>query len=191
MYRTVGPLEASRRSGFSDFAIRGWAQEAGVRAPRHGNDWSAIAECSDADAAYLAGIIDGEGCITIMRRKHVERGERPRYTLEVVVINTDYSLIEWLQARFGGNVLKRNLRSKKWADTWRWRTSNLHSEAILRRVRPFLIIKARQADVALRFRDTFATHACRFRMPTEAVYEKREELREEIQFLNRRGPVVP
>lgn len=188
LYRTVGPLEASRRTGYSDFAIRGWAQEAGVRAPRHGHDWSAIEECSDSDAAYLAGIIDGEGCITILRRKHVERGQRPRYALEVVVINTDVRLIEWLQARFGGSVNRRKIECDRWADSFRWRSSNLHSEAILRRVRPFLIIKAAQADLALKFRETFGKHACRFRMPAAATYAERERLRQEIQFLNRRGP---
>ena len=57
-----------------------------------------------AQIAYLAGIIDGEGCIYIGNHScNAETGDKYYQTL-LKVTSTDKCLIDWLQQIFGGLV---------------------------------------------------------------------------------------
>ncbi|MFD2655509.1 LAGLIDADG family homing endonuclease [Gracilibacillus thailandensis] len=51
------------------------------------------------EAAYLAGIIDGEGTITLTRM-HKREHRRPCIT----IASTDLELLEYLQTIAGGNI---------------------------------------------------------------------------------------
>ena len=50
-------------------------------------------ECklSDSDSAWLAGIIDGEGCISIKTRKR--DGKNPETIFDISIVNTDQGII--------------------------------------------------------------------------------------------------
>src|SRR5215510_8298578 len=58
---------------------------------------SVIEHLSEAEKGYLAGIIDGEGCIMLARHlgKHV-------YNLYVSIANTSMALHRWLEQRLPG-----------------------------------------------------------------------------------------
>lgn len=56
----------------------------------------------DWEAAYLAGIIDGEGSITLTRMHDIEH-RRPCIT----VAFTDYELLEYLQILTNGQITKK------------------------------------------------------------------------------------
>ncbi|MCA1061284.1 LAGLIDADG family homing endonuclease [Rossellomorea aquimaris] len=56
----------------------------------------------DWEAAYLAGIIDGEGSITLTRM-HDKEHRRPCIT----VASTDYELLEYLQILTSGQITKK------------------------------------------------------------------------------------
>ena len=49
------------------------------------------------DLAYLAGIVDGEGCITITENM---KGGRNYYRLVLDITNTSYDLMQWLEDTF-------------------------------------------------------------------------------------------
>lgn len=54
---------------------------------------------SKTERAYLAGILDGEGCLSLGGRLNA------RYiTPTVQVTNTRYELLLWLHSRFGGSI---------------------------------------------------------------------------------------
>jgi len=54
---------------------------------------------TDADWAYLAGIIDGDGAVVFALR-----GKRKSsYETRICVYNTDDTLIEWIKSKFGGH----------------------------------------------------------------------------------------
>lgn len=129
--------------------------------------------------AYLAGIIDGEGCLLISRSN---RGSYMNYYGRIHVKNTDYRLIKWLVDIFGGNVHQNNPVSPKHAIAYSWYFSgDAHDkEVLLLAVLPYLIVKKEQAKVLVEF----------FRMSGEKNPEKREELYQENMVLNRRGPTV-
>ena len=90
------------------------------------------------DLAYLAGIVDGEGCISRLKRR------RPR-RWTVTVGSTSPELILWL-AEFGGTVheLKMNPLGKKQGWQWNvvsWRDVRYLLVAIL----PYMKIKREAA----------------------------------------------
>ena len=57
----------------------------------------------DIDIAYTAGIVDGEGTITICVWKK-DNGKTFPYAI-VQIFNTNYDLIDWLYSTFGGGSL--------------------------------------------------------------------------------------
>jgi hypothetical protein len=98
--------------------------------------------------AYSAGLMDGEGTIHI--------GGRGRdYGIQVVAVNTNYGVLEWLRAHWGGSIyeLTGNVRSHHdWSRCWQWSLNNrADQQGFLIAVTPYLIIKRRAADLALAF----------------------------------------
>ena len=81
----------------------------------------------DTDAAYIAGIIDGEGHIECVRRKEKRKGKKGYYysnsmRICIRVQMTDKSVLLWMKEVIGmGTVRKRN-RSPSikthWKDSW-------------------------------------------------------------------------
>lgn len=60
----------------------------------------------EVEKAYLAGIVDGEGTVTLM--KH-HKNETP--TPSVSIANNSLRLLEWIKTKVGGVIVsKRNIR---------------------------------------------------------------------------------
>jgi hypothetical protein len=101
-----------------------------------------FAKLSDTQAAYLAGIIDGEGSIILQKglwRIHIS--------------NTCHALIEWL-VTLGHHALKRPERSNRFGSTskpcWQWILCRQGDVAYcLFQVSPYMLIKAELARKAL------------------------------------------
>ncbi len=94
---------------------------------------------SDTDAAYLAGIVDGDGSIGFVK-------ERPR----ISVYNTDFSMIHWLDTHLGakGMAVDRRGRTMNYV----WYTSAARDVYFLcRRLMPFLIVKHSAAKRVIAF----------------------------------------
>jgi len=136
----------------------------------------------ETEWAYLAGIIDGEGCIYI--HKWRDKGKYFGYTLVLHISNTDYSLIRWIRERFGGIVYTRKRRRK---------TKNTHSiqllhgtaNFILGKVYPYLVLKREQARVAFAFRATYKKgNAAGL---NNEIIKERNRLIQEMHKLNQQG----
>jgi len=97
--------------------------------------------------AYIAGIIDGEGCITIL-----EYGAKQRrnWRLTVSVVNTSEWLVQWLMLQGFGKVYEIG-KTKREKRIWQWRVDGRKAGEFLTLILPYLMIKKSQADVALRF----------------------------------------
>lgn len=95
------------------------------------------------DWIYLAGIIDGEGCI--------RANNAPR----VHVTNTDQRLTDWLVETFGGYVWhegKSYMANAKPRHVWE--VSARKAQTLLREVEPYLKLKQQQARLVLGFYET-------------------------------------
>jgi len=140
-----------------------------------------------ATYGYLAGILDGEGHITITRGtikgRKVDGSDCVNYVCTVGVRNTDKRLMTWLQQRFGGNIYpnKPSKNRPNWKTSFNWQLfGNKNLELLLLAVLPYLQLKKEQANIALEF----------LRLRGERFPEKRQELCERIHQLNKRGVTV-
>jgi hypothetical protein len=104
--------------------------------------------CQDA---YLAGIIDGEGCIFINKAARPDCAS-PSYWLGLRVGNTDHRLMEWLSRAYGGRVRPMRVVGNR-RPAWEWSINGPPAASALRSARPHMIIKARQADIAIAFQE--------------------------------------
>ena len=101
---------------------------------RRNEDVVTIEGLTDAEAAWVAGFIDGDGTITLSKTSD-RRWKRP----DIRVDSADIELLEYLKSLVGGSIV----RKKKYADhhrqchTWALR-SNSGAIALLRRIRPYL-----------------------------------------------------
>ena len=147
---------------------------------------------------YVAGIVDGEGTITICRSEndvHRKKDYTTKsgiktceyhytgigYHATVSVKNTDKRLMEWLKSRLGGEYyINRQTANPTWKDSYKWFHAAKSKEEFILAILPYLIVKREQALVALEF----------LRLGSIRVPEKRQALYEKIVALNQRGKPV-
>ena len=107
-----------------------------------------MAEIQDTDWAYAAGIVDGEGCIAIVR-SFVRQRDRFTYGVQIVVANTDRRVLDWMQTNWGGHVVGVDQSRQRGRDSWAWRCGPTIARTFLVGIRPWLRIKGQQSDNAL------------------------------------------
>lgn len=101
---------------------------------------------SPPDAAYLAGLIDGEGTVTLAR-KH--RNENRR--ISVSMCNTEIALVLAARRISGVGIISRKRRSSvKHAQAYVWAVWGRQALEILRQIQPWMrSYKAERAALAL------------------------------------------
>jgi hypothetical protein len=149
-------------------------------------------DLSPTQAAYFAGIIDGEGCISI-RKSECNKFERsPRYAARITVGNTSRHLIEQIFLLFGGSVAYRFGTTKK-RPCWLWSLQSRKAREVIRVVRPYLVVKVEQADLLAEFIDNFESfkgaRPGHFggQRTSQAEVDRREALFVRMKALNRVG----
>src|ERR1041385_6851821 len=103
--------------------------------------------------AYLAGLFDGEGCVQIIQQKPKGSNVSGSYYLYIGIRNTDTAIVKWIHSKIGGNLQDSKSYQENRSRSWWW---NLHCHAayeFLKSVRPFLHIKAEEADIAMKFQE--------------------------------------
>jgi hypothetical protein len=102
--------------------------------------------------AYLAGIVDGEGCIAVVRYAYKSRRTGKRiwaYALSVVVVNTHRPLLRLFKKYFLGSIHPRT-RYRKRKPCFSWHIAHQAGRAFLIRLLPYLREKRKQAVLAIR-----------------------------------------
>ena len=136
--------------------------------------------------AYMAGLIDGEGTICIVKRN--DSGSR--YVARLAVVNCDKRIVEWIEAHFGPYIYTvRRSDPRRRADHRElhvYEAKAEHAENILRAVLPYLVVKREQAELFFKFRRTFIG-GLNGGVPVHIVAQ-RKALHEQMGALNRRGP---
>ena len=97
---------------------------------------------------WAAGIVDGEGCIQIVKRQGVKG--YTYYLTRLSVTNTDPRVTERFKAAFGGSISRqRMMKSTRQKTKYQWMVNATKAERIILLLRPWLLVKAEQADIAL------------------------------------------
>jgi len=100
------------------------------------------------DLAYAAGLIDGEGSITICR------AGKGYHNVRVSICMSDGIAVPWLHRTFDGNFYEQRTAKQPDRIYRRWEVYNKKAEVFLRLILPWLRVKRPQAELALKFRDT-------------------------------------
>lgn len=140
--------------------------------------------------AYAAGIVDGEGSIVITVRKPNKKSrlKSRSHQLGVVVANTRKELPEWLKMSFGGFVWpQRSNRKRGWRVNWTWNIYANKAKEFLKLVLPFLILKKRQAELAIEFQEIRSNYGPRSKSKPEEQLRLYDWYKSEISKLGRNG----
>lgn len=103
------------------------------------------------DLAYVAGIIDGEGCIHIANCGSNKYKYGRVFRLGISLASTDEWLPNWLKFAFGGYVYSKPIRPPSKKSQWEWRLGDVKAMDFLRLIYPYLKLKKPQAEVAINF----------------------------------------
>lgn len=140
-----------------------------------------------AQKAYLAGIIDGEGCFYIGRVKQGKYGCGWQWHSLIRVTSCDEELILWLENIFGGSKDSRYRwtgKKKYCRPVYNWQATGEMLNYILNCIEPYLIIKKKQCNVMKRYRLTSKNIGSK--RLSEEIVKKRFELLKEMKNLNSR-----
>ena len=136
------------------------------------------------DAAYIAGLLDSDGWVTLT---HGGTGHSI-VTHQVGLVNRNRFVLEWIQSLFGGTIIAhsrpKTKQGMKWSQTWTYKPGSKAIRNFLETLYPFTKIKRRQVELVLEFLDTIGKAP--FKVKSDIV-EKRNKMMVECRRLNTNG----
>ena len=137
-----------------------------------------------AEAAYVAGISDGEGCIGIVKKR--QAGYKPSYSARLIVTNTYLPLLMWLKDTTGlGSIHPRKKRQKAHHKcSYNWSLYSTDLKVLLPQVKQYLLCKTRQAKVVEELMGLKHPGSVGF---SEEALQIRENLYQTIRTLNKKS----
>lgn len=146
------------------------------------------------DIRYAAGIIDGEGHVTIVKDSWDRKAYNPKYMVLIKVGMCNEEIPRLLCNTFGGTYRPRKRRqiNPKWADAWNWELRGPRAYEALRRMQPYLRVKKEHAKlcVTLHERIVAAKQERRaFHRHSPSEMAERDALWQQLKNLTYRGPV--
>ena len=138
--------------------------------------------------SYLAGIFDGEGCISIRSKPYANVDYRNgkevtwhRSVLQIDIANTNEKLMKWLVSNFGGVYFYTDLGNAKWKNRYNWHPKGRNNkEQFLLGILPYLVLKHEQVKLALEY----------IRLDGKGTKEQYTELATKCSLLNQKGRSV-
>ena len=137
--------------------------------------------------AWLAGFFDGEGSIIIGKSGI---GRSNYLQLAISICQTRLIPLRVFKEHFGGSLYYRD-EDKKWS--WLWQLGGRKASDFLESIKPFLIVKAEEADIAIEFQK-LKTRNNKKRLTKEEI-RQRESLSNALrdvrsQIKNQNSPTV-
>lgn len=147
-------LEISKYYHCGDETIRNYLIRYNIKRRRNAPRYiRTVKKLSKIQASYFAGIVDGEGTITIAKSTRSIGDLTPL----ISVANTDEKLINWLKDNIGCKVTASQPKNIKYKLHYRWYSySVLDVYIIIKMIYPYLIIKKSNVKKVLAF--------CRWRL---------------------------
>jgi hypothetical protein len=130
--------------------------------------------------AYLAGVIDSDGYITIQRTRKANKNRcapNTYYCLKVGIAGTRTPPHELAVSVFGGNISEySNGRHRR---QYQWSVTGPTARRVLEAIRPFLLVKREQAERGLAFQEMLERHIAAQRRTQKPPYHITCEMQSE------------
>lgn len=104
----------------------------------------------EENLAYIAGFIDGEGCLHIGKRKSGGIHKTNGYFIKITISNTNLSILEWIKSIYGGHIQKIK-KGGKCKDGYQLHFNTQCAINLLDDIQPYLRIKIEQANILREF----------------------------------------
>jgi hypothetical protein len=132
---------------------------------------------TEAQAAYIAGMIDADGHVGIYRHSNGQ----PRIVISVS--NTYMPMLEWLRDVTGiGSIGLNQAERPGYKASYKWNSGGPAGIAVLQQVIPYMHVKSERAKLAVEYQEVLAD-------PRKSVdLSLRQAYRDQMLAMNRRGP---
>jgi hypothetical protein len=131
----------------SRYCSRACYAVARVGKPKHSSMTSKARKLARSDAAWLAGLFDGEGSIVFVHK------DRPTPSARITICNTCRPLLERVQEVSGiGQIIVQRRAGQdnpNHSASWVWQTYSANARDLLAQMLPWLIVKREKAEAAL------------------------------------------
>jgi len=128
------------------------------------------------DKAYLAGVIDSDGCISIQKYSNCAS-----YRVIITVIQKDIKIIEYLYSIFEGSVNVVSRKRKNTRDFYlRWVVTDKKAMELLKSIFSYLILKKQQAELAI---NLYSYKTRTYRSQRKGGYTEESKLKQKSFFI--------
>ena len=131
---------------------------------------------TELDKAYAAGLMDGEGGITIFT-------PNGSYILQVYMGSVTRVLLDFMQERWGGSVSQQKKKTSAGNTMYRWCIYSNKAVAVLEDVADYLLVKKERALFGVEFQKHI--NECNFRRIPDEERATRREYKEKMTQLNK------
>jgi hypothetical protein len=110
-------------------------------------------EYKQTELAYLAGMIDGDGCIALYHR--IKKGYN-EFNFKVCVQMANEEVPKWLHEIFGGRIYLPKPSPRSWAYNrqWTWDVNGREAINLLEQAKDFFVLKKPQVLLAIEYGKT-------------------------------------
>lgn len=146
-------------------------------------------DLTDTQAAYIAGLIDGEGWVGIctmspnLKNGNVSTTFVPRVQVEM----TNEKTIEWLHKTVGFGFITRIRERKDRKPAWKYVIANRQASKLLQRILPFMITKREQAELLIEIAILRANTPRGYGRRGILNPDRQVAITNRIKYLNKRG----
>jgi hypothetical protein len=136
------------------------------------------------DAAYAAGILDGEGCLTVGFNKKSRTYDS---RIQVGMTAKALPVLQAMHGTFGGTLRLFREETERWEAAWFWNVSGKAALPLLETALPHLMLKDRQARLLIELERMKPGGRNSW---TKKMRERAAAIRATVLGLNRKGPKV-
>ena len=143
---------------------------------------------TETDKAYIAGIIDGEGCIQAHLYLKNNKHKTVYFITAVSITTTNVVLVKYFKDKFNTRQLSiiNYGKTKCWKGRFSIRINKHYSQGFLQAILPYLVIKKRQAQIYLSL-DMKNLSCETSKIDKKGIWNQRTKVVAELKILNRKG----
>jgi len=134
----------------------------------------------DIKYAFLAGLIEGDGCIAFVVYRRPKLRWRATFGVYTCVVNTKREMLDFLKQNFGGSITGWQPKGENKSFTYSWRITGKKAKFVLLQIYPYLITKKLQAKLAIEMQNLLTTG----KRDTRVEHEKKMQMVEKMHILN-------